>query len=61
MGFGAGIHLCLGAALARLEAEVVVQALLERTERIEAAGPVVRMPSHILRSVTSLPITVVPR
>ena len=61
VGFGAGIHLCLGAALARLEAEVVVQALLERTERIEAAGPVVRMPSHILRSVTSLPITVVPR
>lgn len=61
VGFGAGIHLCLGAALARLEAEVVLGALLERTERIEAAGPTVRVPSHILRSVASLPVTVVPR
>jgi cytochrome P450 len=61
VGFGAGIHLCLGAPLARLEAEVVLRALLQRTERIESAGDVVRMPSHILRSVTSLPIRVVPR
>jgi cytochrome P450 len=61
VGFGAGVHLCLGAALARLEAEVVLRALLERTASIEQAGEVVRMPSHVLRSVTSLPVRVAPR
>jgi cytochrome P450 family 144 len=41
VGFGKGAHFCVGAALARLEAQIVLRMLLERTTWIEAAdiGP----------------------
>ncbi len=35
MAFGAGIHVCLGAALSRLEAQLSIQKLLERYPRLE--------------------------
>ena len=37
ISFGKGIHFCVGAALARMEATVVIGQLLERTSRVEAA------------------------
>jgi cytochrome P450 family 144 len=36
MTFGKGTHFCVGAALARLEAEIVLGQLLERTSKLEA-------------------------
>ena len=35
VGFGRGIHVCLGAALARIEGRIAIERLLERTETIE--------------------------
>ena len=35
LSFGHGTHYCLGAPLARLEAEIVLSSLLERFERVE--------------------------
>jgi cytochrome P450 len=40
LGFGAGIHYCLGAHLARVEARVALEEVLDRVAEIELAGPV---------------------
>ena len=42
MGFGAGIHYCLGAPLARLEAEVAFTRLLQRYPSLTLADPTPR-------------------
>jgi cytochrome P450 len=40
LGFGWGLHFCLGANLARLEARIALQRLLERFPVLEPVGPV---------------------
>jgi cytochrome P450 len=42
LAFGYGIHFCVGAALARQEAAITINALLDRYERIEPAAEPVR-------------------
>jgi hypothetical protein len=60
VGFGAGIHACVGMALARLEGEAVLAALARRVARIELAGPVTRRRNNTLRALASLPLRLVP-
>jgi cytochrome P450 len=60
VGFGRGIHLCVGAPLARLEAQVVIGRILERTERFERdpERAAEREPSLMVRRFRSLPLLV---
>jgi cytochrome P450 len=59
ISFGWGIHHCLGAALARMEGEVVFNALLQRCRRIESLveEPEWR-PTLTLRGLAALPVEV---
>ncbi|MET7395828.1 cytochrome P450 [Dactylosporangium sp. NPDC005572] len=54
--FGHGAHYCLGAPLARLEATVLVGALLDRLPGLRAAGAPRRVPAAILHGFDHLPI-----
>ena len=47
--FGKGSHFCVGAALARLEAQIVLRAVLDRTSRIEAVDVGSWLPSILVR------------
>jgi cytochrome P450 len=58
LAFGSGIHLCLGAGLARLEARVAFEVLLERLDGFEASAPPVRNPLPFLRGFQRMPVTV---
>lgn len=58
LSFGGGIHYCLGAPLARLEAQVAFPALLRRFPRIALDGAPGRRDSLTIRGYTSLPVVV---
>ncbi|MFC7473994.1 cytochrome P450 [Dankookia sp. GCM10030260] len=57
VGFGAGIHMCVGQLLARLEGEVLLAALARRVRAVEISGPPVRRYNNTLRGLASLPLT----
>ncbi len=60
VGFGFGIHQCVGQHVARLEAETLLTALAARVERIEPAGPPRRHHNNTLRAWASIPVRVTP-
>jgi cytochrome P450 len=55
IAFGGGIHHCLGAAVARLEARVALEQLLPHFETLRLTGPPLRLRSHALRGYVSVP------
>ncbi|SCG69869.1 Cytochrome P450 [Micromonospora humi] len=57
LSFGAGPHYCLGAALARLEAQVAVPLLLRRLPELAVAGTPERRVRLTLRGYATLPVT----
>ncbi|OBI48929.1 cytochrome P450 [Mycobacterium sp. E796] len=58
VAFGKGVHFCVGAALARLEAQIVLRKLLERTAWIDAVDVGDWLPSILVRRRKSLRLAV---
>jgi cytochrome P450 len=56
LAFSAGIHYCLGAPLARMEAAVAFQTLAERLPGLHVAGRVRRRNATTLRGPLVLPV-----
>ena len=56
LSFSMGAHHCLGAALARLEAEVAFEHLLERHPGLVLAAPARRRANTVLRGLATLPV-----
>ena len=60
VGFGFGIHLCVGAALARLETRIAFEELLRRYPEYELIQPMKRAYSSNVRGLSSLPLALEP-
>jgi cytochrome P450 len=56
VAFGHGIHFCLGAPLARLEARIAFEAMFERLGKLRTAGAVERVDSFFLRGLSRMPL-----
>ncbi len=61
LGFGHGVHHCLGASLARLEIRVVLTELLARVAMIEITGPVEWTRSNKHTGIRKLPVRLTAR
>jgi cytochrome P450 len=58
LGFGHGIHFCLGAPLARLEGQIAFRAIARRLPRMRLAEGEFRYRRALgIRSLQSLPVT----
>jgi cytochrome P450 len=57
LSLGHGVHYCLGAALARAEAEIAVEVLVARLPKLALAGQVSWRPSFRTRGLATLPVT----
>jgi cytochrome P450 len=58
LGFGAGIHFCVGAPLARVELQTSLRTLLRRFPRLALHETPQRRPEFVIRGVVSLPVTI---
>ena len=60
ISFGAGVHFCIGAPLARVELQASFGALLDRTSSLELGGEPVRRPEFVIRGLSQLPVVLRP-
>lgn len=60
VGFGFGIHQCLGQMVARLEAEMVVNALISRVASLRLTAAPKRRLNNTLHALATLPVEIIP-
>ena len=56
VAFSSGVHYCIGAALARMEGEVGLQALFRRFPDLALTGAPHRRPTRVLRGYDAIPV-----
>ncbi|CAA0078986.1 Methyl-branched lipid omega-hydroxylase [Mycolicibacterium vanbaalenii] len=57
LGFGVGEHFCMGAALARREARLVLDEVIKRAKGIHVTGTAALRPSALVHTYDRLPVT----
>jgi len=60
VAFGSGIHLCLGASLARMESRAVLRELVERVQRIDVIGTPEWTTNSSLRGLAQMRVALAP-
>ena len=61
IGFGGGgPHFCLGRHLAKLELEMMLEALARKVDKVELTGPVDRLRSNFINGIKSMPVKITP-
>jgi cytochrome P450 len=58
VAFGFGVHVCLGASLARMEMRLAFAELLARIETFKSAGPIEWMPNNRLLGIRRMPLMI---
>jgi cytochrome P450 len=58
LGFGFGVHRCMGNRMAELQLRVVWEEILKRFDRIEVTGPPVRLLSNVIQGIVELPVRI---
>jgi cytochrome P450 len=59
LGFGAGIHRCVGDRLAEQQLRILWEEILQRDMHFEVMGPPQRLYSNFIRGIRSLPVRIV--
>lgn len=60
LGFGFGIHQCLGQMVARMESELLLGTLVEKVAEIRPTGPAKRRLNNTMHALAELPLEIVP-
>lgn len=58
IGFGGGIHVCIGAPLARIELETSLRAIVERAPELELTAEPERVPAFVIRGYRAVDVVV---
>src|SRR5262249_52038148 len=58
IAFGFGVHVCLGASLARMEIRLAFAELLARIESFASEGPIAWMPNNRLLGIRHMPLSI---
>jgi cytochrome P450 len=58
VAFGFGVHVCLGASLARMEMRLALSELLTRIETFTPEGPIEWMPNNRLLGIRNMPLSI---
>jgi cytochrome P450 len=61
VAFGSGVHLCLGAQLARMEGQAVLREIVDNVERVEVVGEPTWTRNPNLRGLTRMDVRLTPR